>query len=323
MLLKGMRVEITAPSRLHLGLLTDGNNQRPWQGIGLAIKEPRTILFAETIEASGLRIAGNFENELELVVRKFYSDLNVSVGVNLEFIEYPPRHVGLGSGTQIILSAATAISILAEIRMSIEEIAARTNRGKYSWIGIEAFRNGGFIISLGQRKNSYLQPIIRLNFPEDWLIILSIPDKRRGLSGLLEDDILSKIKYSEETVKNIHSCVMSKVLPGIIEHNIELFGKGVESVQRLVGSEFESIQGGIFNPDSAELAELMLDAGLYGVGQSSWGPTIYGFTDKPDDARSFLRLVKDLMPNLEVYITTAENKGARVIFSQSNSSVFS
>ncbi|MEM3489446.1 MAG: hypothetical protein QXO75_07325, partial [Nitrososphaerota archaeon] len=83
--MKGMRVEITAPSRLHLGLLTDGNNQRPWQGIGLAIKEPRTILFAETIEASGLRIAGNFENELELVVRKFYSDLNVSAGVNLEF----------------------------------------------------------------------------------------------------------------------------------------------------------------------------------------------------------------------------------------------
>lgn len=309
-----MCLKIIAPSRLHLGLLTDGYGERPWQGIGLAIKEPKTILRAEYTNTIGIRFAGKFDKDLESVLNKFYSKLNTNMGFNLEIVECPPRHVGLGSGTQIILSAATAILSLAGMKKTVEEVALATGRGRYSWIGVEVFRNGGFIISLGRGKNNFSQPVIRLDFPEDWFIVVSIPRFGRGLSGFIEENTLSQIRYSEETVISIHKCLMNKILPGIIEHDLELFGKGIELVQRLVGNAFKNIQGGVFHTASMELVEMMADAGLHGVGQSSWGPAIYGFIDKREDAQAAVQLIKNLSPDINAFITTAENRGAKIVY---------
>jgi beta-ribofuranosylaminobenzene 5'-phosphate synthase len=310
-----MRVQVSAPSRLHLGILSDGHMPRPWQGMGLAIKEPRTTLYAETSDMVGLRLVGDFSEDIATALSSFYSDMKMNLGVVIELFEHPPRHVGLGSGTQIILSAATAMSRLAGVELAIDEIALRTNRGKYSWIGVEAFNAGGFIVSLGRGRNQQKQPALRLNFPEDWPIVILIPDSREGLSGQEEEHALWQVRYSDQTTMNIHTCLVNEVIPGILEHDIELFGKGVESIQRMVGSEFSSIQGGTYNRASEILVELMRSEGLLGVGQSSWGPAVYGFTERCEDAIRVISKAKDLSPGIKAYLTAADNQGARVIYS--------
>jgi len=288
---------------------------RPWQGMGLAIKEPRTTLYAETSDTVGLHLVGDYSNDIAAALSSFYSEMKMNLGVVIELVEYPPRHVGLGSGTQIILSAATAMTRIAGVELAIDEIALKTNRGKYSWIGVEAFNAGGFIVSLGRGRNQQKQPVLRLNFPEDWLIVILIPDSREGLSGPEEERALWQVRYSDQTAMNIHACLVNEVIPGILEHDIELFGKGVESIQDLVGSEFSSMQGGIFNRSSEKLVELMRSEGLLGVGQSSWGPAVYGFAQRREDAMKVISKAKNLSPKTKVYLTTADNQGARVIYS--------
>lgn len=281
--------------------------------MGLAVKEPRITLNAERSDVPGIHIIGNYESEVATSLSRFYSEMKIDLGVIIEILEHPPRHVGLGTGTQIILSAAIAISKIVGAELSVDEIAVRTGRGKYSWIGVEAFSKGGFIVSLGRGRNQIKQPVLRLNFPEDWFIVILIPNKREGLSGQAEDKALTELRYSEQTVMNIHMHLLSEVLPGILEHDIELFGRGVESIQRLVGSEFRSIQGGIYNRASEEFVELMEKEGMLGVGQSSWGPTVYGFTEKKDDAQKIVSILKNIKPDAVAYVTTADNHGVRVL----------
>jgi predicted sugar kinase len=77
------------------------------------------------------------------------------------------------------------------------------------------------------------------------------------------------------------------LLPALVERDLRSFGEALERIQADVGALFAPVQGGAFaDPRSAALVELLRTSGLVGVGQSSWGPTLYGFTDAPADARS-------------------------------------
>lgn len=307
-----MKVQVSSPSRLHLGLLSDAHVKRAWQGIGLAVKEPRTTLYAKKSSSPGIHLSGDFfDDELNAIIQSVYRLMGIELGIKLEIIEYPPRHVGLGSGTQIVLSVAAAMAKIANVGLSIDEIALRANRGKYSWIGVETFKRGGLIISLGRGKEN-IQPVIRLEFPDEWYIIMLVPYKSKGFSGRLEDELLACLKYSDQTMMNVYSSLINEVLPGILEHDLELFGKGVEKIQRLVGYEFREIQGGIYNVESSKLIDLLRRSGLQGVGQSSWGPTVYGFTDKKEEAYRVALLINKHMANVKTYVSHADNEGARI-----------
>jgi len=59
-----------------------------------------------------------------------------------------------------------------------------------------------------------------------------------------------------------------------------------------------------------ELMESMLDLGAYGVGLSSFGPTVYGIID--DQNREIKEGVGRLLGNKNVVVTKARNFGAKV-----------
>jgi Predicted archaeal sugar kinases len=56
--------------------------------------------------------------------------------------------------------------------------------------------------------------------------------------------------------------------------------------------------------------ESMLDLGAYGVGLSSFGPTVYGIID--DQNKEIKEGVGRLLGNKNVVVTTARNFGAKV-----------
>jgi predicted sugar kinase len=68
-----------------------------------------------------------------------------------------------------------------------------------------------------------------------------------------------------------------QVAGGVVELN--KFGP-VNAVQTITGRWFASVQGGTFMPGvSEDLVRRMSGWGAAGVGQSSWGPTVYGIVD--------------------------------------------
>ena len=58
----------------------------------------------------------------------------------------------LASGTQHSLTTGFLISEFNNLKMSIEQISELLDRGRRSGIGIEVFKNGGFVIDVGKKK---------------------------------------------------------------------------------------------------------------------------------------------------------------------------
>ncbi len=58
--------------------------------------------------------------------------------------------------------------------------------------------------------------------------------------------------------------------------NIDEFGAALTEIQREIGSIFAARQGGVFHPRAAPVVQALEALGVGAVGQSSWGPTVYG-----------------------------------------------
>jgi predicted sugar kinase len=89
---------------------------------------------------------------------------------------------------------------------------------------------------------------------------------------------------------------MLGLLPAVLEHDLAAFGSALSAVQEIVGTCFAAVQGGRYGCIEAEgLVERLCGVGLQGVGQSSWGPTLYAFSDAPlpDRHRVLERLRND------------------------------
>jgi predicted sugar kinase len=106
-------------------------------------------------------------------------------------------------------------------------------------------------------------------------------------------------------------------MPAIVEHDLTSFGQALEEIQRRVGEGFAPAQGGTFaRPEFETILEVMRIEGLKGVGQSSWGPTLYGFSDSPHENRAGVLDRLRLQPGLEsasIFWTQASPHGASLV----------
>jgi len=186
-----MRVVVRAPARLHFGFIDlDGSMGRMFGSIGLAIDEPKVIV--EATPAHRLSVTGDEGGRAAALARRFLSHYRLRESVHIALQQMIPTHVGLGSGTQLALSIATALARLFSIEAGVRELASVMGRGKRSGIGVAAFDQGGFILDGGQRvgttgrsRNPDSPPhiIIRHPFPKDWTFVVAIPNVGRGLAG--------------------------------------------------------------------------------------------------------------------------------------------
>jgi beta-ribofuranosylaminobenzene 5'-phosphate synthase len=80
-----------------------------------------------------------------------------------------------------------------------------------------------------------------------------------------------------------------KVLPAVMEADLEGFGDGLEAMQRHGFKRVQfARQSEIVHLGVAEMRRL----GLKGVGMSSWGPTLFGFSEAGPEADQ--KIVRDL-----------------------------
>jgi beta-ribofuranosylaminobenzene 5'-phosphate synthase len=78
--------------------------------------------------------------------------------------------------------------------------------------------------------------------------------------------------------------LVTALLPGLLAGDIEEFGAALTRIQRDIGAIFAGQQGGVFHPRAAPLVDALLGFGVCAVGQSSWGPSVYGIVDGPEAA---------------------------------------
>jgi len=289
------RVTVEAPARLHFGILDlRGHRGRWFGGIGAAIPTPSVRL--EAIPAVELTAAGPDAGRALEFAERYVAATGMPGGAHLTIHRVIPSHVGLGSGTQLGLSVARALAELYGLPSDPPTLAAAVGRGKRSAIGTWTFALGGFVLEGGRRRDeTAVAPLIsRLPVPPAWHAVIAIPEQEAGLSGAAEVAAFRDLPPPEEReVERVSHLVLMQLLPALADADLTAFGAALSEVQRITGRWFAPAQGGAFASEATrELVERMEAFGAAGVGQSSWGPTVYGVVPHADQARDLAQRVR-------------------------------
>ena len=103
------------------------------------------------------------------------------------------------------------------------------------------------------------------------------------------------------------------LLPSLIEDDLVTFGGSLSDVQRITGKWFAPVQGDTFSAPSRALIERFRALGAHGVGQSSWGPAVYGIVEGYEQAAAMVdQLASSLEDGTHVYAGAFSSTGARV-----------
>jgi beta-ribofuranosylaminobenzene 5'-phosphate synthase len=286
-------VRVRAPARLHLGFLDmHGGLERKFGSLGLSITDVETVLFAEY--ADDISIDGPSSERAINYAEQVLSHFGINGGIKMSIKSAIPEHAGLGSGTQLSLAVATAITRLYDLpERKPGELAAILHRGARSGVGIGTFMHGGFIVDAGRGENTEVPPVIsHMPFPEHWRIILVFDDSVEGINGVPERRAFNTLPpMNEITSGTLCRLTLMQALPAISENNCEKFGDAITQIQNIIGDYFAEAQGGRYtSPFLKPILETMSMEGATGMGQSSWGPT--GFAIFPDETIAFQALKK-------------------------------
>jgi beta-RFAP synthase len=236
----------------------------------------------------------------------------------------PTEHCGLGTGTQLGLAVAKALALAArQGDLDACTLARRIGRGHRSAVGVHGFEQGGFLVEGGQRAADVLAPLLaRVAFPEDWRIVLAFPKAPPGRHGNDESQVFDRWRArGPDTTHTEALCrlVLLGFLPALLERDFRAFGEALHDFNARSGERWAAIQGGTYaSPGIAEMVAAIQQLGIRGVGQSSWGPTLFALVEDEGQARALeTRLRCHSSLRLEgVLITRGYNQGAKVVSSQ-------
>jgi beta-RFAP synthase len=318
----GPRLLVRTPSRLHFGLLGWGPEAaRQFGGLGLMIEDPAIELTAEL--GSPPFVEGPLADRVQRVLGYLGNRLaerGIPVrALRIRIVEAPPEHVGLGVGTQLSLAiAAAAVRLAGAPLPSAEELARLTGRGHRSGIGLHGFQRGGFIVDGGRKADGDVPPLVaHLHFPDEWSVLVVQPPGSHGLHGPDEVRAFAELpSISERMTERLCRIVLLGILPSIAERDLAGFGSALEELQSLVGASFAPAQGGPYSsPGASEVIRELHQAGFVGCGQSSWGPSLYGFsvrsrTEVAEQAEVLRRRLA--LEPAALFVTRASNQASSI-----------
>lgn len=301
----------------HLDL--NGSLERLYGGLGLAVDQPQLEVVVQKQTDLCILCPTDERERIEKIACKYLEYYKLP-GIKIEVINSLPSHSGLGSGTQLALALGFAITRVYGLETPIAELAVITDReGSRSGIGVAAFEQGGFVVDGGKPINSktddrFLIPplLARMPFPEEWAVILALPHKEEKIFGSQEEKAFNSLPPMDEQISaTICRLVLMKLLPSLQEKNLLEFGQAVTTIQNYVGNYFAPFQGGKYSsPLGFELEKFLLSQGATGIGQSSWGPTIYAFTTLENSIRLLEHTRSFLGKRGQVWIVKGTNRGA-------------
>jgi beta-RFAP synthase len=313
-------VFVEAPARLHFGLLDlRGSLGRRFGGIGAAAPAP-TLLVSAT-RADRLTVAGEDCERATEFARQFLEYHGAAdCGARLSVHRTLPRHAGLGSGTQLALSVARALAALHGFPVDVTELARAVGRAQRSAIGTWTFDGGGLVVEGGRRNiDGPVAPLLsRLAFPATWRCVVAVPECAPAINGSAEAAAFARLPApSEHDVERVAHLVLMALLPALAEGDLAMFGSALTSIQEITGRWFAEIQGGTFAPGpTVELVRKMIEWGVTGVGQSSWGPAVYGIVDGEESSARLADRVRDALSATgttgSVFSGPFRREGARV-----------
>lgn len=309
-------VFVEAAARLHFGVLDLRGSLGRWFG-GIGAAAPGPTLRVSACAAADLTVEGEDAERAAEFARQFLAHHGLRIGAHVRVHRALPEHAGLGSGTQLGLAIARALAEIAGLDTSAAALACAVGRARRSAIGTWTFAHGGFVLEGGRRpQGTGVAPLLaRLPMPATWRSVVAVPDSTRGISGADEAAAFAALPPApERDVERVAHLVLMALLPSIVDADLPTFGSALSEIQRITGRWFADVQGGAFASGMSEdLVGRMPEWGAVGVGQSSWGPTVYGIVDGEAAGRALAERVGAAMGGAgSVYEGPFRAEGARV-----------
>ncbi|MCO6453842.1 MAG: hypothetical protein J5I93_00890, partial [Pirellulaceae bacterium] len=149
-----------------------------------------------------------------------------------------------------------------------------------------------------------------------WRFVLVRPAEFRGLAGAAEQAAFDRLPaVPAEVTDQLLEELYERMLPAAGDADFELFSESMFRFNWLAGNCFAGRQGGAYNgPLLERLVHRIRDWGIRGVGQSSWGPTLFVLLPCQEAAELFRGRVSELVEGvtLAAEIGEPDNEGARL-----------
>jgi beta-RFAP synthase len=239
----------------------------------------------------------------------------------IEVASSSPDHVGLGSGTQLGLAIAAGLNAFCSLpSQSPQELAQSVGRGLRSAVGTYGFVFGGLIVEQGKLPDEPISPLdCRIDLPEHWRFVLVRPTQLVGLAGDIESEAFGALPSVQPAVTAaLIDEVSQRLVPAAATDNFSHFAESLYQYGRRSGEIFSARQGGPYNgPIVTSIIEQIRGLGHVGVGQSSWGPTVYVALPSPEAAEKLIQQLsaQEAASSWEMMISRPCNRGARIVVS--------
>jgi beta-RFAP synthase len=315
-------VSVIAPTRLHFGLYGFGPAlARQFGGMGVMVEPPvlrLRAITAERFEASGPLAdrAGQFAQRWAT-----FHGREAPPPCHVEVLEAPPEHSGLGVGTQLGLSVAAALHALCEMPpVTAVELAMSVSRGLRSAVGTYGFAQGGLIAERGKLPGEAISPLdMRVEVPASWRFVLIRPDATSGLAGQAEVQAFEQLSpVPAETTQFLIRLAREELIPAALQADFTAFSGALYRYCHEAGLCFAPVQGGAYNgPVLTRVVQAMRACGAEGIGQSSWGPTLFALLPSEAAAKEFTARLRAAVNDIrfDVQIAAANNRGAQITVS--------
>lgn len=311
-------VHIPAPSRLHFGLWSlAGTSGRQFGGVGAMVERPGLRLVIRPCDQP--EATGPLADRAIAFARRWAEFHKLTLpNCRIDIAAAPPEHAGLGTGTQLGLAVAAGLSAFVGLpSQSPQELALSVGRGLRSAVGTYGFVQGGIIVEQGKLPGEPISPLdCRIDMPDEWRFVLVRPVGLTGLAGDDESAAMDALPAIPPAVtERLIAEARDGLVPAAATGDFAQFAESLYRYGNLSGQCFVARQGGPYNgPILTRLVEQIRSLGGIGVGQSSWGPTL--FVVQPNQAAAD-ELSQGIQAEhsageLAITITPPANRGAQI-----------
>jgi beta-RFAP synthase len=318
-------VHVHAPCRLHFGMFGFGQTDLPqFGGVGVMVDPPAVDV--EFTPAESFNIVGSLGERARQFAELAAASWRLPRLPSCQIaVRAPSDHVGLGVGTQLGLAIAAGLRRWLQLpEVSIEALAAAAGRARRSAVGTYGFQQGGLIVDAGSvgwalpsAAQLHTHSTVggahptrlrhRLAIPSEWRFVLVRPNDQRGLAGSIESDAFARLPpVPEHVTRELWRITEEEMLPAVERADGEGFGDAVHRFGRLAGECFSAVQAGPFaSAEIASLVEAIRGRGVFGAGQSSWGPTVFALCPSHAEAEILVGWLNEYVRQTRHEITIA------------------
>ena len=216
---------------------------------------------------------------------------------------------------------AVGLSIAAGLRrflelpeLSAEALVASVGRGRRSAVGTHGFLHGGLIVDAGKESGQTLGTLSeRVAVPDDWRFVLVTKRASEACRANRGRRVYPPAASAGRIDARTVAAHGGRDIAGRERMDCAVFGEAVYHFGRFAGECFAAVQGGPFaSEEIGRLVDALRNHGIDGVGQSSWGPTVFAIVPNEAEARLLtdwlhteMRLPRDV-----ITIAQANNCGA-------------